>query len=133
VVHETIRICFTLLDNRGAGPITKPATRSISAAPSPFFHIHLRGGVQGTVQDDKHQGRQRRLPPGRYRVGDCPGKWVCNRLNPEVIISSIGHLVCESQLRAQVTTTKDWIRDRSQVLPRSGKDPLSALELPGKR
>jgi hypothetical protein len=32
-----------------------------------------------------------------------------------------------------VTTTKEWIRDRSQVLPRTGKDPLSALELPGKR
>jgi hypothetical protein len=27
--------------------------------------------------------------------GSCPGKWVCNRLNPEVIISFIGHSVCE--------------------------------------
>jgi hypothetical protein len=32
-----------------------------------------------------------------------------------------------------VTTTKKWISGRSQALPRTGTDPPSALDLPGKR
>jgi hypothetical protein len=82
----TIQICFTLLDSRGDGPIT--ARDHPSRRPQAF---HICGGEYGVpLPDDKHQATTK-VPSPDGTVG-LSGKWV-NRLNPEVIISFIGHSV----------------------------------------